>query len=44
MDQFQQYTCIRFREKTNEDKDYVRLFKGRGYELSVIFMIKILNK
>jgi hypothetical protein len=31
MDQFTQYTCIRFRERTSSDTDYVRIYKGIGY-------------
>jgi len=30
MDQFRQYTCIKFRERTSSDRDYVRIFKGVG--------------
>jgi hypothetical protein len=30
MNQFHEYTCIRFREKKESDKDYVSMFKGTG--------------
>jgi len=30
MSQFSQYTCIKFRERTANDKDSVRIFKGNG--------------
>ena len=30
MKQIEKYTCIRFREKTNEDKFHLKIFKGKG--------------
>ena len=30
MNQISQFTCIKFREKTDKDKNYVHIFKGSG--------------